>query len=331
MSFGRLPNRFGSVSKLPGKRRKPWRARKLSSFKIDHEKGQKTAVYATIGYYATKKEALDALSKISDLPEVVENRTLASVYEEWLGTHAVSEKTMASYPSRWAHLSPLHDRPIRSITVQDLEAVLSDERIPRTQKTATKQLLNMIFGYAEKRDIVFRNVASKVVVSFDTDTKIVRTIIPVAEIKAWEARHDVKYDIIVVMACTGIRTAEADQLRKADVHLEEGYFTCGVKTEAGKNRIVPIHPFILPAMQRLMQTPGDRLAVQRDVRSFIRQHTKYKPHDTRHTFATMAKKAGMDPLAVKRIMGHAVQDITEGLYTHLDLEFLMAEINKMAF
>ena len=60
-----------------------------------------------------------------------------------------------------------------------------------------------------------------------------------------EERYEDK--IILDHSADEITTAEADQLRKADVHLEEGYFVCGVKTEAGKNRVVPIHPFILPA------------------------------------------------------------------------------------
>ena len=38
--------------------------------------------------------------------------------------------------------------------------------------------------------------------------------------------------------------------------------------------------------------------------------------------------AGADPLAIKRILGHADQSVTEH-YTHLDAAFLRAELEKM--
>lgn len=36
----RQPNGFGSVYKLPGKRRNPWRVRKTKGWVIDEETGQ---------------------------------------------------------------------------------------------------------------------------------------------------------------------------------------------------------------------------------------------------------------------------------------------------
>ena len=51
-------------------------------------------------------------------------------------------------------------------------------------------------------------------------------------------------------------------------------------------------------------------------------------HETRHSFATYARKSGMDLVATKRIMGHTVRDITEGTYTHLDVNVLKEEMAK---
>ena len=52
------------------------------------------------------------------------------------------------------------------------------------------------------------------------------------------------------------------------------------------------------------------------------------PHWCRHTCATRLHQAGADPLAIKRILGHADQSVTEH-YTHLDAAFLRAELEKM--
>ena len=52
-------------------------------------------------------------------------------------------------------------------------------------------------------------------------------------------------------------------------------------------------------------------------------------HDGRHTFSTMAKKNKMDDFARKKIMGHSISDLTDRVYTHLDLEWFRTEIEKI--
>lgn len=56
---------------------------------------------------------------------------------------------------------------------------------------------------------------------------------------------------------------------------------------------------------------------------------EHKPHDGRKTFVTMAKKAKMDEYAIKYIVGHAINDITESVYTERQNEWLMEEIKKI--
>ena len=58
----------------------------------------------------------------------------------------------------------------------------------------------------------------------------------------------------------------------------------------------------------------------------IEPHT---PHDCRHTFATLLNNAGANPVAVKKLMGHSSNDLTERIYTHKDIEDLRKEIEKI--
>lgn len=53
----------------------------------------------------------------------------------------------------------------------------------------------------------------------------------------------------------------------------------------------------------------------------------HKPHDCRHTFATLMDNAGANKLSIKRIMGHASQDITDKVYTYKDIEELKKAID----
>jgi hypothetical protein len=54
----RLPNGFGNVSKLSGKRRNPWRARKTVGGTMDEKTKKAKQVYVTIGDYPSRQQAL---------------------------------------------------------------------------------------------------------------------------------------------------------------------------------------------------------------------------------------------------------------------------------
>ena len=44
---------------------------------------------------------------------------------------------------------------------------------------------------------------------------------------------------------------------------------------------------------------------------------------------TMAKNAGMDEYALKYIVGHAIQDVTERVYTQREISWLIDEMQKI--
>ena len=81
----RLPNGFGNVSKLSGKRRNPWRARKTAGWTIDPKTQKAKQEYITIGYYPTRQLALQALSEYNANPyDLDANKiTFAEVYDKW--------------------------------------------------------------------------------------------------------------------------------------------------------------------------------------------------------------------------------------------------------
>lgn len=55
----------------------------------------------------------------------------------------------------------------------------------------------------------------------------------------------------------------------------------------------------------------------------------HSPHETRHTFATLAKEAKVDEYCLKLILGHNIADLTERVYTHRKKEQLLEEIKKI--
>lgn len=56
---------------------------------------------------------------------------------------------------------------------------------------------------------------------------------------------------------------------------------------------------------------------------------EHRGHDGRVHFVTLAKKAEMDEYALKRIVGHKIDDLTERVYTRRTVEWLISELDKI--
>lgn len=66
-----------------------------------------------------------------------------------------------------------------------------------------------------------------------------------------------------------------------------------------------------------------------DVIKQLNLNPEHRPHDPRKQFASMAKEAGVDPYAVKLLIGHSITDITEKTYTEVSLDWLRNELEKI--
>jgi len=65
------------------------------------------------------------------------------------------------------------------------------------------------------------------------------------------------------------------------------------------------------------------------IRDLLKLNSEHRAHDGRMHFVTMAKKYSVDEYAIKYIVGHAIQDITEKVYTIREIDWLKQEIEKI--
>ena len=125
-----------------------------------------------------------------------------------------------------------------------------------------------------------------------------------------------------------------------EVNLQKKYFMGGIKTEAGKGRIVPIHSGILPLVERRISKYGKLLPCSdKDFRKQMDEllnrlgipgDPKHTPHDCRHTFSMLCEKYEVKENDRKRMMGHSFKaDITNKVYGHRDIEDLRKELEKI--
>lgn len=122
--------------------------------------------------------------------------------------------------------------------------------------------------------------------------------------------------------------------------MDDKYLFGGSKTDAGKERTVPIHSAIFPLVERRLKefecilpcSPEDfreQMDGLLNSLGFINE-PKHAPHDCRHTFSRLCEKYGVRENDRKRMLGHSFgNDITNRIYGHRDLEDLRKEIEKI--
>ena len=115
----RLPNGYGGVTKLSGRRRNPYMVRKTIGWHIDEKTDKKVQDYVVIGYAATKSEALQMLADYNNNPfDVSASKiTFKEVYERWSAEKfpTVSESNVKGYKASYKVCAPLYDKVFKEI------------------------------------------------------------------------------------------------------------------------------------------------------------------------------------------------------------------------
>lgn len=350
----RLPNGLGSVHKIgDGKsRRKPWRARVPAHVEFDVATGKATQKYITIGYYETEIEAIEALMQYRKNPYTLEAATCTfeDVFELWKAKKypEISKHGQNGYNSAFKNSEPLHKMKMRDIRTIHMENIMQNIEAGYQVQTRLKTFWGQLFKYALEHDIIQKNY-SEFVKTRDKDEGTKRTDIPEEDReKLWQAidagDHDA--EIAMLYIYTGMRPSELLEVKKENVDLEARIMVGGLKTDAGRDRHIPIHTCILPFIERLMQTEGEYLIMRYDNQKvqkmsysrFIVNHwtplmerlemKEYTPHYGRHTMSTMMRVAGIDEDIRKLILGHKNSDITDR-YTHHPDSMLVEAIDRV--
>jgi integrase len=114
---------------------------------------------------ATKSEVIAKLDELrsatADGLPLGDNTRLGPWLEWWLNT-VVAEKdpnTLANYQWAVGHLAPLHSRPLRELTPQEVEDLFARKHLGRNSLMRIRSCLGAALEEAERRDMIGRNVA----------------------------------------------------------------------------------------------------------------------------------------------------------------------------
>ena len=372
----RLPNGFGRITEIKNQNlRKPFRAMvTVGRNEFGRPIGKALKPEA---YFETYEKAYAALLEYHQNPyDLDDDLTLDELYEKGSNSYfnGITNNSIRTITSAWSYCSSIKHMRAKDVRARHIKGIMEDGYRIETRgknkgekvfpsantKCRIKSLFNLMLDYALEYEIVDRNYAR----TFDIADDIVkekeeskRDHIPFTpqEMKIlWENVDTVQFvDWILIQCYMGWRPQELATLRLDEVDLEKWYMQAGMKTETGKQRIVPIHKRIRYLVQKNYdfalsigsdylfndkgQTHSGSWKISYDkyrhrftnVINVLELNPLHRPHDPRITFVTAAKKAKVDEYALKAMVGHKIQDITESTYTLRDLEWLRADIEKI--
>lgn len=293
----RAPNGFGSITKMSGKRRNPFRVQITTGWQVitnedgnpimDADGEPKTRrIRKTLGYFPTRQAAMIALAEYNKSPYDLDVATVTwlDVWNKW-GPAAIENAGASLAPQlRKAHerCAPLYTMKMKDIRKGHMQDVLdSISHMNATSQQRLKYVMTQNFKWALENDVVVKDYSQFLTVSVKEKEEEEELHYPftVDEIKTlWKNEAELmplpigkgrfpKYTTVqgnramLVLIYTGMRCMELGNLKSADVHLEERYIDLrGTKTKAAK-RIVPLHKDILPVIEKLLADGGDHLVV----------------------------------------------------------------------
>lgn len=290
--------------------------------------------------FATKNDALAYIPQLKqDLPQQDMNVKFKDLYKKWLDGHTekVTQSTINCYKSAYKYFSSLYYVEIAKIRTEHMQKCIDECPHGKRTKENMKALGTSLWRYAMQLDIVDRNYAEYIYIQ--KEDKAEKIAFSKAQLDTMWANVDrvpnIKY--VLLLCYTGMRLSEMLGAMTDSYNPDEGFFVTGVKTDAGKNRVITISPKIKPFFADFGQNkhlftdlsakkfrsdiyyPALQ-ALDLDALDDKGDHI-YTPHCCRHTFATLMKNVDAPPTDKQKLIGHSKFEMTAH-YTHTDLDSL---------
>lgn len=327
----KLPNGYGSVSKLSGKRRRPFVVRIQKQI---------------LGYTMTREEGLALLADYHREPWDIEKKkaTFSDVFDLMMDRRKsqVSEGTLRKYTYKYRnYCSPLYDLPYSEIKTFHFMTIIDNPDLSNNVKKGLKQLFRAMDKTAYEYDIISK-MYSENIPSYQEEVKVEKQPFSEEEIKIlWDKVDSVEdVDLVLFNIYTGMRSGEIEKLLIENIDLEEGMLKGGIKTKAGKNRLIPIHSKIMPIVKKRIEE-----AKEKGKETFLPYGSKqyrvrfkkvmqilkmsHIPHECRHTLRTRLDNLNINPNIINLILGHQGPGTGERVYTHKTTEQLKEAIEML--
>lgn len=342
------PNGAGTAYK----RGKTWTCRVVVGWKVA-EDGHAIPVYRTKGGFSSKREALAYCETLRNAPKTIRKLTMQEIYTQWLPTHQsrVSKSTMDCYRAAWKYFKPIHHLTFADIDLDDLQECVDECDKGKRTKENMKALAGLLCKYAIPRHQTDLNYAEYI----HTGNNAKGTHPPFSAEQVERIRQQIGItphaEDVYVLIYTGFRPAELLALTKSDY--KDGVLYGGIKTEAGRDRAVPVSPRIMNIILDKLNGQSDYLFPKDDGTQMSTNYFRdnyfytvlaaagiqplptpdhpayYVPYSCRHTFANLLKDAPGSDKDKAGLIGHEDYRTTKKHYQSADLEAFKTIINSL--
>ena len=339
--------------------------RELPPFDPDNPENQKQRVpiKKTKSGFKRREDALAYCQQLKDEKKTPADMfmTLQEIFDAWEPWYSprVDPSTMAGYRAAFAYYKSLHDHKIAEITAAELQACMDD--CPKGKRTHQnmKVVAGLLWKYAMDKHIVAQVESANLFTGRGQSKK--RDALTDLEVeKLRQAVGSDRYaEYIYCLAYLGYRPGEMLELRKDQVIEHKGrlFLIEGKKTDAGRNRTVPVHQKIEDIIRDRLFVPGTDLVFPQytfargkkaTFRGFKQMTDNYLrenvfkplcarlgiadgkvPYAARHTFSNKLKKAEGTDTEKAALIGHTSYEFTKKAYQSSNLDELLAVVDSI--
>lgn len=301
----------------------------------------------TKGGFATKAEAINYLPQL----RLAENggtkaHTVAEIFQlvqqskKWL---EITPDKRSHYMTAYRRMEPIYDRDVASLRYSELQNLVDGIDGAFYPKRDVKTILQKIVDLAVREEVcpsskadVIRciELPSKPLTSKDARTP--------EEMQAmwddWNTTHDLITGYALIMAYTGMRTGElfAQDVTKVDPAGQ--VIVGGIKTEAGKDREIPVADAVVPVLKAVLPKARYGLVAYDENTYYANwaqmiQRTGIRPlgsYCQRHTCYTRLQEIvpAVSAVVINSIIGHSNSKL-EKTYGHISLAVKLDAVNSM--
>ena len=336
-----------------------WIAEVVTGYKVIDESKPLVKIKKTKGGFKRREDALAYCKILKNEKVTTAEHTLQQVYEAWGPWYSprVDKDTFGCYRAAFAYFKPLHSEKIRDISAGDLQQCMDD--CPRGHRTHQnmKVTAGLLWAYAMDHNIVEKDVTNNLYIG--KGASVQRE--PLTDMEVEKIRKEIGNDryaaYIYALCYLGYRPGEMLEIKKDQVVDHDGslYIIEGKKTEAGRDRVVPVHPKIEKIIRQQLKTPDTDYLFPMHIYSRKGEFKGYKvmsdnyfnkfafrpladrlgipknkvPYSARHTFSDKLKDADGTDKVKASLIGHSDYRFTQKKYQSTNLDELKTAMDSI--
>ena len=269
----------------------------------------------------------------------------------------IEHSTINCYKAAYKHFSDIHAFTFADLNAEDWQICVDDCPCGSRTRENMKALGTKLYKYANELRVFGVNTSTDFakyiwIDRSDKESRQPFTLEELTAIRKAATAGNKNAQIILCMCATGFRPSEFLALTHDSYDPEKNQLRGGAKTDAGRNRIVPVHSSVkaiiaeryLSGSPYLFGNGSEQYTLQHFRESIFYpalaeigiqpvpqpgDHPARTPYSTRHTFATLMKAVPGAERDKAALMGHTSYEMTLH-YTHEDAGSLEAIISGIA-